>query len=348
VRAFRTALDNHHIGLYGLTPSAVRWELSPELEATGRVVVTDRAGICEDTSEHTGACDGMRALATTLNALSDCFTAFAESSEREVLAAVNRVTEQELRYLRRHTAAALSGAHPLRRFVHSVAPGQHATLTEVLRRVQDRARQRRRSPQPPQPVVVIDLDFCGIVPRRRTLDGARAVSGPRPGAPEGISELARPDVLPVLPSFEESTWWNFVDCTGLGKRYPRVDWDELFRDFFRACARPWDKLRTDTVNAGLGRFVWDVQDAGGQVVFCTGRRERVRAHTETVLAVGGVRDCVLLCMPDDRIRPIVELKAESLRALGDIDVVAVFDDLRENCIALIKEFPGALVCRDSV
>ncbi|MBO0882431.1 MAG: L-tyrosine/L-tryptophan isonitrile synthase family protein, partial [Mycobacterium sp.] len=98
----------------------------------------------------------------------------------------------------------------------------------------------------------------------------------------------------------------------------------------------------DTVNTGLGRFVWDVQYAGGQVVFCTGRRERLRLHTEKVLATGGVPDCVLLCMPNDRTRPIAELKAENLRALGDIDVVAVFDDLLENRIAFTKEFPEAL------
>jgi hypothetical protein len=341
-RAFRTTLDKHRIGLYMLTPSAVRWELSPELEATGRVVITDPAGVCADISEQTEACEGMRALAVTFDALTDGFITVAGHSGCDVPAAVNRVIEEELRYLRPESVAALSGEHPLRPFVHGIAAGQHATLTEVLQIVQDRARQRRRSPKLPRPVVVIDLDLCGFVPMRRTLDAVRAVSGPRPGAPEGIGELAHPDTLPLLPSFEKSTWRNFVDCRGLGGRYPRVDWDELFRDFYRAVVRPWDKMRTDTVNTGLSRFVWDVQDAGGQVVFCTGRRERVRAHTEEVLASAGVPDCVLLCMPNDRIRPIAELKAENLRALGDIDVVAVFDDLRENRIALSKEFTGSL------
>jgi hypothetical protein len=341
VRAFRTALDNHGIGLYALTLSAVRWELSPELEATGRVVITDPAGVYEGTRADV-ACEGMRALAATLDALTDGFTAVAEHSGAEVPAAVNRVIEEELRYLRPESIAALSGEHPLRRFVHSVAAGQHASLTDVLQTVRDRAGQRRRSPKLPQPVVVIDLDLCGIVPMRRTLDAVRSVSGPRPGAPEGIGELARPESLPVLPSFEKSTWRTFVDCSGLGGKYPRVDWDELFNDFYGAVVRPWDKMRTDTVNKGLSRFVWDVQDAGGQVVFCTGRRERVRTYTEEALANAGLPDCVILYMPNDRTRPIAELKSENLRALGDIDVVAIFDDLLENRLALAKEFPGSL------
>ncbi|QUG99451.1 L-tyrosine/L-tryptophan isonitrile synthase family protein [Saccharopolyspora erythraea] len=344
LRTFRLALDDHRLALLSLDPDGAGFELSTELQLTGRAVVTDLGEVRPEPTgaEVTAAADG---LTRTLDELTAGFAAigFAGGRHRHeaVRAAVEEVTAEELRFLRPRTAELLSGDHGLRDFAHSVPEDQDRVLKEVLRVVEERTRKRRWDRDLPQPVVVIDLDMCGIVPLRRTLDAARAVCGPRPGAPEGIIELARPGSLPVLPNFSESAWDNFVDLSGLGRKYPAVDWRQVHAEFFHAFSRPWERLRTDTVSPGLARFVWDVHDGGGRVVFCTGRRERVRAQTEEVLAAAGVPEAALLCMPDDRTRPISELKAEKLRELGDIDVVAVFDDLLRNRVALTGEFAGA-------
>ncbi|GAA2821537.1 L-tyrosine/L-tryptophan isonitrile synthase family protein [Saccharopolyspora taberi] len=345
LRAFRLAVDTHRIGLFALDERGVGFELSPELQATGRIVVTDFERVLDRPSA-ADVPSGAAALVGTIDALSAGFARIrfgsGARSESRVRAAADRVIAEELRFLKPRTAELLSTDPALREFAHTVAESQDDVLKEVLHTVQERTRRRRWDPGLPPPTVVIDLDLCGIVPLQRTFDAARAISGPRPGAPEGVLELASPGSLPLLPTYAESTWHNFVELSGLGDKYPEVDWRQVHSDFFRAFARPWERLRTDTVNAGLARFVWDVQDAGGQVVFCTGRRERVRRYTEEVLAEAGVPDAVLLCMPDERTRPISELKVEKLRELGELDVVAVFDDMLCNRIALTKEFPGAL------
>lgn len=347
LRSFRTALDEHRLGLLALDVHGVGVELSPEFQATGRIVVTEFARVRER-SRITRAelRAGVEALTGTLDALVAGFSRLdfgaGAVAEQAVRAAVDRVLAEELRYLHEHTAELLAGDQRLRGFAHAVPPEQDAVLKDVLHAVEERTRLRRWNPDRPQPAVVIDLDLCGLVPPRRTLEATRAIAAPRPGAPGGIPELAEPGSLPVLPTYAESTWRTFVEVSGLAAKYPDVDWRQVHEDFFHAFARPRSGLRTDAVNAGLARFVWDVRDAGGLVVFCTGRRERVREHTEAVLAAGGVPESVLLCVPDDRTRPIPELKVELLRGLGaGVEVVAVFDDMRDNRAALTEVFDGA-------
>ncbi|MCA1191783.1 MULTISPECIES: L-tyrosine/L-tryptophan isonitrile synthase family protein [unclassified Saccharopolyspora] len=342
LRAFRHALEHRRTALFaadGADSAPLAFELSTELEATGRVVTSAAVAEPDEQAVRSAA----RALLAVLAELADGFRRIGYPLPRgeSVRAGIDRVLDQELRHLDRRTARLLARTD-LRAHAHSVDPDQHEVLRQVLDTVQDRTRRRRWEPERPRPTVVIDLDLCGIVPLRRTVEATRAVSGPRPGAPHGIPELADPDALPVLPTYVESTWPTFLDRTGLAEKYPAVDWRAVHAEFFRAFARPWQRLRTDEVNAGLARFTWDVRDAGGQVVFCTGRRERVREHTAAVLRDAGVPDAPLLCMPDERTRPIPELKVARLRGLGELDVVAVFDDLRDNRTALVAEFPGAL------
>lgn len=347
LRVFRLAADGHRTGLFSLHEWGVAVELSPELEATGRVVVTDCSRITDiHHAQPDEVSGGMEALLSTVDSLAGAFslidfgtTAFPEGTVR---AAVDRVIAEELRYLESGVAQALAGDHSLRHFVHSVPRKQDELLKRILHTVQERSRQRRWDLTRPRPVVVIDLDLCGLVPLRRTLDAAKEIAGPRPGAPDGIAELAWPTGLAVLPTYAESTWHNFIELSGLDEKYPEVEWRKVYTEFFRAFSRPWERVRTDTVNAGLARFVWDVQDAGGQVVFCTGRRERVRRYTEEVLDDAGVPGATVLCMPDARSRPISEMKVEKLRELGPVDVIAVFDDLHANRIAIAKEYPGAI------
>jgi hypothetical protein len=343
LRAFRLALDTHRVGLFALDGTGVAFELSPEFQATGRIVVTDYLRVSHEPTRAEVA-TGVRALVGTLDELSAGFSRL-EGGRREsrVRRAVDRVLAEELRYLAPHTAELLSGEQPLRCYAHTVPESQDEVLKLVLDRVQQRTRRRRWDERLPQPTVVIDVDLCGLVPLQRILDAARSVAGPRPGAPDGILELAGPGTLPVLPTHTAPAWRNFVEFSGLGERYPSVDWEAVHADFVRAfLARPREKLRTDSPNAGLARFVWDVQDVGGRVVFYTGRRERFREHTEEAFAAAGVPDATLLCLPEDGCRPRSELKVEKLRELGELDVVAVFDDELANRIALTKEFGGAL------
>lgn len=346
LRTFRHALDQHDIGLCSLGGTGVGFELSAELQASGRVVVTEYGGVLgrpADAAEELRA--GVRTLMTGLDALCAAFgeLGLLGPASRELAeSAVERVTAEELRYLSARSAGLLAAEPRVRRFVHTVPAAQDEALKDVLSAVQERTRQRRWNPDQPQPAVVIDLDLCGTVPWQRTLEATRAVSGPRPGAPDGVLELARPSALRVLPTRAETTWHDFVHSNGLEDKYPQVDWRAVHRDFVRVFDRP-ERLRTDVINAGLARFVWDVQDAGGRVVLCTGRRERFREQALDVLRAGGVPDAQLLCVGDDRTRPEGELKIAALRALRGIELVALFDDLAEDRTAFAKEFPGAKV-----
>lgn len=341
LRTFRLALDTHRIGLLASSEAGVEVELSPELQATGRVVITDYdtadAEPCQRDTAH-----GARCLSSMVEALCAGFAA-CHGNTSEVRRAAAGVLNEELRYLAPRVAELLRGTDPLRDIAHSVSQQQDSTLKTVLNRVQERTRSRRWNPRLGRPTVVIDLDLCGIVPLRRIIDASRAVSGPRPGAPDGIVELASPDTLPLLPTHVRSTWWNFLEMTGIGNKYPEVDWWQVHADFIRAFrSRTRENSGADTINAGLSRFVWDVRDAGGCVVFSTSRHERHRTSTREVLATAGVPNSTLLCLPDDHSRPMSEVRVEQLRELADREIVAVFDDRQTNRMAIVKEFPDAL------
>ncbi|AHH96909.1 hypothetical protein GCM10010174_74330 [Kutzneria viridogrisea] len=348
IAVFRTLLDRHGLALTTLDDRGIMFELTPQVRATGRVVLSD-VTLLQDSAD-LDVIERDRAVRALHKALVELVSAFQQTSfdgkryrERSVRAAVERTLAAELRFLDPDTAELLHGDHPLDRYVHSVPPAQDKLLHEVLRRVEERAALRRKDPDRPVPLVVIDLDLCGLVPKARTLHAARTLARPRHGAPQGIPELARPSALRALPSYSKPAWDRFLEVSGVAGRYPEVAWDEVHAEFCPAFYRPWERLRSDSLAPGLVRFVRDVEDAGGEVVFNTGRRDRVRDHTQAVLARGGLSHVRLLTLPDDRVRPIAELKIENLRRLTGTDVVAVFDDLTENRQALSLAFPGAMV-----
>ncbi|WP_345433744.1 L-tyrosine/L-tryptophan isonitrile synthase family protein [Actinoallomurus vinaceus] len=332
-RVFRACLEH---GFRPPGPSGLAYESSPGRGATGRVVVTDAA-------EPPDARDVLSAIRSTLRRLGVLFATAGIDGVTEpvdvVCAAVDARLGAELRFLRPEAHAALSGAE--NDLLHTVDPQQHDVLTEILREVADHARRRRLDPRVRRPAVVLDVDLCALDPRRRTVHALQVVAAPRPGAPDGISEFTTPDRLPVLPTYHRPAWDLFLAGTGLHGRYPGVDWDQVLAEYRRAFYRPWDQLRWDTPAPGLSRFVWDVHDAGGYVVFNTARRHRVRAPTEYALAQAGIVRPRLLMLPDDRVRPVHELKSENLRALADLEVLAIFDDLCENRQAMAKELPSA-------
>ncbi|MHA6801824.1 L-tyrosine/L-tryptophan isonitrile synthase family protein [Salinifilum ghardaiensis] len=340
LRSFRLGLDTHRIGLFGVHEADIGFELSPELQATGRIVLGDYEpmSLPPHQPEITG---GVNTLNSVVDALCTGFEACHGQAE-QVRSSAERIRNEELRYLEPRTAELLRRSEPLHDIAHAVPAEQDAVLKGVLNRVQERTRARRWDSRLPRPVVVVDLDLCGLVPLHRIREAVRAVSGPRPGAAEGIVELAGPDSLPLLPTHAGSTWPHFLERSGLARRYPEVDWWAVYAEFRRAFhARSRERTGSDTVNAGLARFVWDVRDAGGHVVFSTGRRERCRRAVEDVLATAGVPDSTLLFLPDERSGPGWQLRVEKLRELPDSEVLAVFDGRRAHRAAVVEQFPGA-------
>ncbi|WP_412543322.1 L-tyrosine/L-tryptophan isonitrile synthase family protein [Longispora sp. K20-0274] len=277
--------------------------------ATGRLVLPAGIAAALEPTSWTGLRDTVRALAPGHEARVDA--AFAA----------------EARFLRPDTS------HLFGPGAHRVPDRQHAVLTEVLGRVAERARARRTDPGLRRPAVMLDVDLCALDPRRRTLDALRRV-----GERFGIAEFLAP--TGELPTYHPPSWAGFVARAGLAERYPEMDL--VFQAFCSEFFEPWDRMRADEPVPGLARFVWDVHDAGGCVVFNTGRRVRVRAHTEAALARAGVLAPRMAMMPDDRTRPVHEHKAENVAGFADLDIVAVFDDLCDNRRALAKELPGVL------
>ncbi|MFK4085004.1 L-tyrosine/L-tryptophan isonitrile synthase family protein [Kribbella sp. NPDC020789] len=327
VTAFRVALDRHGVVLE-TDPRSVAVEVSCRGRATGRVVFTNRTARDVD--------EAARRLATCLDLI-----AGSPAATGDWPLDVWRLARAELRFLRPATASLLRGDHPLADQIHSVASAQDNVLRHVLDSVEKKARRRRSDPTLPLPAVMLDLDFVVLDPRRRIRHAARQVCGVRPGAPHGIPELAHPELLRVLPNPHPPDWARFLDLNGLRQAYPAVDFDTLREQFFQAFHRPWSNLTWDDLAEGVVRFVRDVENRGGTVVYNTGRRERVRAQTEAALARGGLLRPRLLMMPDDRTQPVAELKALHAAKVSGLDVVAVFDDLADNLQALAQALPQA-------
>ncbi|WP_394840136.1 isocyanide synthase family protein [Pendulispora rubella] len=338
VKSVRIALERHHVALLRHhDETRVAFELSADFRATGRIVLRDFDARAPATPHET---------AETLHTLRDCLAKLVaafrhaqspSSPADNVEGAVFAAVAEELRFVPPEIARALPNE-----LVHAPPIEQEAILREVLRRVETRARERVADPTRLPPAVVIDVDLCGFMPRDRTLAAVRQVGGPQPGAPHGIRALLEPEGLTVLPVHHELGWRHFVAAHGLDEAYPGVDWAELRVRFERAYHRPWENLRTDRVTPGLARFVRDILHAGGEVVFNSGRRHRVRCHTEYVLTRAGLPSTPLLTMPDDRVRPVADLKVENMRCLPPLDVVAIFDDLADNRTALAHTYPTAM------
>ncbi|WP_018353336.1 L-tyrosine/L-tryptophan isonitrile synthase family protein [Longispora albida] len=235
----------------------------------------------------------------------------------------------ELRFLRPEIAGIFG------HWGHSVSVAQHAVLADVLDRVAEQARRRRTDPALKRPAVMLDVDLCALAPRERTIGALRAT-----GERHGIAEFTDPGSWREWPTYHPPAWQ--ASTAALRAAYPLLDWEAVHADFCTAFFEPWERMRSDEPVAGLAEFAWAVFDAGGELVFNTGRRERLRAHTEAALARAGILQPRMAMMPDDRTRPVHEHKAGNIASFGDLHIVAVFDDLCENRQAIAKELPGVL------
>lgn len=148
-----------------------------------------------------------------------------------------------------------------------------AVQLRTLGRLHDAVRQGVAAGQ--TPVVEIDLDLCAVMPRHRTI---RALA--RVADEFGIREWGKPEALPWLPGYSDEAWGVFLGGTQLPSRYPGCSWwidGRLDRapgtPFGRFHQLYWDVegMAEDEPTPGLGRFVEEVEAAGGRVVFLSGR-----------------------------------------------------------------------------
>lgn len=317
----RVALDRYGV-LLG-DPYDPRFEVDGQGRPTGRVALA-RGPLPARPS-------GPAWFARLARTLHELGAAFSRDAGADPLVVHQRI-EQELADQFRFPGAQAAAALALRE-----TADQDSVLTEVLRRVEEKARRRRADASLPPPAVMVDVDLCALVPRGRAKTALREV-----GERLGIEEFCDIRAFETLPTYHLPSWNNYLSSNSLRERYTAVDFNAAYELFYHAFFNPWDRLRTDTAAPGLARFVWDVYDVGGRVVFHTGRRERVRPQTEDVLARAGIAGPRLAMLPNDRTRPVHELKAEKLEEFADLDIVAVFDDLCENRLAMGKRLPEAL------
>ncbi|WP_052427713.1 L-tyrosine/L-tryptophan isonitrile synthase family protein [Actinopolyspora erythraea] len=333
LRAFRLALESPRGMLLSPSADTLAVELSPETQATGRFVVTPGTAVREVERVTPGEVhEGVRELVHTLRKLSETFEReeFGEHERTrrgEFRAAMRRVMAAELRDLETGSADVLAGDHPLRGFVHTVPAEQDELLRRVLRTVQERTRLRRWNRDLGQPVVVIDVASCGLLPERVP---APEQSGPEPyRSRQGLDAVARTVGRDEQPHRCRAESGGPQEHAGTSGRIPRE------REPHRPPETVWDpptaelaeldNRATAATGSGLPRFVWDVRDAGGRVVFCALGSERDYEHARALLDRAGVPEAELIRVPGNGTGTAVEWTVCRLRELGDVDVVAVFE-----------------------
>ncbi len=207
---------------------------------------------------------------------------------------------------------------------------QRRTLSAIVERVREVALQGRR------PVVELDLDLTALMPNERT-EAALLALGHRHRVPE----LLEPHALPLLPGYTIEAWADFLEATGLGAKYPALRGVHSLDSSLY-----WDEaaLHTDRVTPGLRGFVERVRQAGGRVVFNSGRwQATAEASSRQSFAAAGLTDVDLLIGnpgysdAENKRRREAEIRAR----FGE--VVAVIDDRKSNRDAIVSSLePGVL------
>ncbi|MBK7859721.1 MAG: hypothetical protein IPJ65_14095 [Archangiaceae bacterium] len=207
---------------------------------------------------------------------------------------------------------------------------QRRTLTAIIERVREVALQGRR------PVVEVDLDLTSLMPDERT-EAALLSLAHRYDVPP----LLEPSRLPLLPGYTLEAWADFLEVTGLGEQYPRLKGlHSLDSDLY------WDEaaLHTDRPTPGLKAFVERVQEAGGRVVFSSGRwQATAEASARASFAAGGLDPIDLLIGNPGFSDAENKRRRETEIRVRYGEVVAVIDDRKSNRDAMIADLgPGVL------
>ena len=231
---------------------------------------------------------------------------------------------------------------------------QLRTLRCLIRNVRQKVRDGLR------PVIAIDLDLTALMPIYRTRQALL-----RTGAALGINAFLTPDSLPLLPAYSDEGWLSFVRQMNLKELYPDLRWfaadDSLYKEADGPFAvfhnQYWnaDLLIEDSPTPGLGAFVYRVEEAGGSVVFLSGRwlKEHVEPSLKTLrragipapnLVIGNDRHPTLVERPELALSD-AEMKVQHCRAIATQYglPVAIIDDRPVNRAAVANSAGGELL-----
>jgi hypothetical protein len=203
------------------------------------------------------------------------------------------------------------------------------------------------------PVVQIDLDLTALQPVERTVAALQHVAGRF-----GIRELEDPlSNFDTLPGYTTGAFQQWLDSSGLRKKYPDMDWGNFEIDgasaenpegavYNQFRHRYWrGNLARDRVAPGLVEFVHDFEnnpDIRGKVLFNSGRNGEFRDVSLQALKAGGIENPTLYIgkIPGMTDAQVKTHRQAEFRSHGT--TVAVIDDRAGNGNAVKRENPGAL------
>jgi hypothetical protein len=223
---------------------------------------------------------------------------------------------------------------------------QLRTLRTLLRHLAARAGMAGSTP-----LVEVDLDLTAVMPVYRTRQALIEA-----GKVVAVEQFLHPERLPILPGYSDEAWVEFVLRLRLPSLYPAIPWVNAdggpdstaggpFATFHEAY---WNSkfIVDDTPTPGLGSFVCRVCEAGGEVVFLSGRwlPEHIPATLATLRRAGIVEPKLVIGNDrhPSRVAADQALSDAQVKALHQDEVlkfgapVAIIDDRVTNRTAVIN------------
>lgn len=195
------------------------------------------------------------------------------------------------------------------------------------------------------PIIEVDLDLCALMPVHRTSRALAIV-----GEEFSIDVLLEPRSLPLLPGYSNEAWEAFVRHLGLHESRRELAWfdqtgsvnvpDSPYGVFHKAFwTAEW--MYEDVPTPGLGAFVQRIEDAGGLVVFLSGRwLAEHRKPSRECLKRSGIRSPQLIIGNDNHetlVAPERAVSDSELKAARQPEIlsrygtpIAFIDDRRTN------------------
>ena len=232
------------------------------------------------------------------------------------------------------------------------AERQYSVLQKVLKAVENT----------PNAVVEMDLDLAALSPYERTIRGVQ-----KAGEDYGIPEFADPQrYFKELPGYTIDAWNAWITSEELKEvvsRNPDLPWagkDKKyeFAPFSDEHATVWSSFHIrywesgelvahDVPTAGLARFEELIHEAGGKLVFLSGRwtEDQIKG-TKVCLKKSGIpheRIHLLIGNPDKKFSDAenkIRFQTQVVATYGT--PVAFFDDRKSNLDALKKQIPSLI------
>jgi len=217
---------------------------------------------------------------------------------------------------------------------------QHDALTKVLNSV----KEFKKAHPDKTPVVEMDLDLTTTMPYGRTI-GALALVAKN----HKIEEFKDPQFsIGSLPGYTPEAFKNWLSKDFKAK-YPHVNWEDAEKQFETEFWRDGPSLAFDVITPGVVEFENAIHDAGGAVVFISGRwlDSQIQASNDFLYRCGIPSERVHLVIGNEN-HDTVDDAANKVLQQPKIKVqygepVAVFDDRVANVDAIDKANDGKLV-----